>query len=364
MAMNQPKRILIVDDEEQNRELLQAILKELGYKFETARDGIEALAKMKMDIDLVLLDVMMPGMDGYEVARRIRSEKETVDTPIIMVTSLASREDRLRVFETGANDFIAKPIDITEVKVRTASMLKLKEAQDAMKQNQKELEEMIAKRTATLRKALDDMTDAQRKAYEAHVDTINRLALASEYRDEDTAAHINRISDYCGIIGRGLNLPPGEVEVLQIVSPMHDVGKIGVPDKILLKPAKLTKDEFEIIKKHTTIGATILAGSSSKLLNAGEVIAMSHHEKWDGTGYPKGLVNKTIPLFGRICALADVFDALTTRRPYKEAFSNEKSFKILQEESGTHFDPKIVEVFFDNVQEIVETQERDHDNEI
>ncbi len=358
MAMNQPKRILIVDDEEQNRELLQTILKELGYKFETASDGIEALAKMKMDIDLVLLDVMMPGMDGYEVARRIRSEKETVDTPIIMVTSLASREDRLRALESGANDFIAKPVDLTEVKVRTASLLKLKEAQDAMKQNQKELEEMIAKRTATLRKALDDMTNAQRKAYEAHVDTINRLALASEYRDEDTAAHINRISDYCGIIGRGLNLPPGEVEVLQIVSPMHDVGKIGIPDEILLKPAKLTKEEFEIIKKHTTIGATILAGSSSKLLNAGEVITMSHHERWDGNGYPKGLAKENIPLLGRICAVADSFDALTTKRTYKEAFSTQKAFKIIREEKGFHFDPGIIEVFFDNQKKVIETKAR------
>ena len=356
--MDRVKRILIVDDEVQNRYLLQTILKELGYESETARDGIEALAKLKLGIDLVLLDIMMPGMDGYEVARRIRKDKGASDVPIIMVTSLVSRGDRLRAVEAGANDFIAKPVDITEVKVRIAFLLKMQEAQDAMKQNQKELEGIVAKRTAALRKVLDDMTAAQRKAYEAHVDTIHRLALAAEYKDEDTAAHIHRIGEYCEILGQGLNLPPGEIELLKISSPMHDVGKIGIPDHILLKQAKLTKEEFEIIKQHTIIGFRILSKSSSELLQAGEIIALSHHEKWDGTGYPKGLAKETTPLFGRICAVADVFDSLTTRRPYKEAFSNEKAFKILKDESGTHFDPKTVAVFFYKLQEILECQEK------
>jgi len=356
--MNKAKCILIVDDEAQNRYLLQTILKELGYKCETASDGIEALAKVKLDIDLVLLDVKMPKMDGFEVARRIRKNKEVSNIPIIMVTALSNREDRLKAVKAGANDFIAKPFGITEIRVRTASLLKMKEAQDAVKCYQKELEEIIVKRTKALRNALKDMTEAQRKGYEAHVDTINRLALVSEYKDKDTAAHIHRIGGYCAILGQGLNLSPGEVETLSISSPMHDVGKIGIPDNILLKKGKLTEEEFGIIKQHTIIGGRILAGSPSKLLKAGEIIAMSHHERWDGKGYPKGLRKENIPIFGRICAVADVFDALTSKRPYKEAFSNEKALKILSEESGTHLDPKIVKVFFDKLQEILETQEK------
>jgi len=364
MAMNQPKRILIVDDEAQNRNLLQTILKDFGYEVEIARDGIEALAKLKLDIDLVLLDVMMPGMDGFEVVRRIRQDDETFDVPVMMVTGMARKEDRLRAVEAGANDFIEKPVDLAEMKVRTASLLKMKEAQDALKRHQAELEGMIAKRTAALREALDDMTEAQRKAYEAQVDTIQRLALAAEYKDEDTASHIRRIGDYCAILGRGLSLTPGEVEMLALSSPMHDVGKIGTPDSILFKQAKLTNKEFEIIKQHTIIGGRILAGSSSELLQAGETIALSHHEKWDGSGYPEGLAKEKIPLFGRICAVSDVFDALTSARPYKEAFSNERAFTILRKESGDHFDPKIVEVFFATQKEILEVQDKYCDEKV
>jgi putative two-component system response regulator len=354
--MDKPKRILIVDDEELNRELLEDLIASFGHEPEMARDGIEALAMMKLDIDLVLLDVMMPGMDGFEVAKRIRENVDYSDLPIIMVTALTSKEDRLRAVEAGANDFITKPVDKTELKVRTASLLKMKEAQDAIKRHKAELEKKVEQRTAELRLALQDMAEAQRKTHQAHLETIQRLAIAAEYKDEDTAAHINRMSNYCAIIARGLHLSPGEQEIILHASPMHDVGKIGIADAILLKPDKLHEDEWDIIKQHSTIGYRILSGSSSELLQVGEIIALSHHEKWDGSGYPKGLVGKDIHLFGRICAVADVFDALTSKRPYKKAFSNEKAYEILRESRGTHFDPKVLDVFFEHLDEVVAIQ--------
>jgi putative two-component system response regulator len=353
--------VLIVDDEPQNQLLLQNIFEELGYEFEIASDGVEAMAKLRLDIDLVLLDVKMPGMDGFEVAQKIRLGDEAPDVPIIMVTALDSREDRLRAVEAGANDFIAKPADLLEIRVRSSSLMKLRDAQLVLKSHQRELEKTVERRTKLLRKSLDDMTEAQRKTHEAHIDTINRLALAAEYRDKKTAAHLRRIRSYCEIIAKGIHLTPGDVETLFVASPMHDVGKIGIPDDILLKKSELSKGEFEIVKSHTTIGGSILSGSSSELLKAGEIIAMSHHERWDGTGYPKSLRGEEIPLFGRICAVADAFDALTSRRPYKEAYSNEKALSILQDETGTHFDSAIIKAFLINIDEIIETKDK-HSN--
>ncbi len=356
--MNQPKRILIVDDEEINRELLEALIASFGHEPKMARDGVEALAKLKLNIDLVLLDVMMPVMNGFEVARRIRQDPDTSDLPIVMVTALTSKEDRLLSVQAGANDFITKPIDKTELQVRTESLLKMKEAQDAIKRHRGMLEETVQKRTAALRKALEETAEAQRRTHQAHLETIQCLAMAAEYKDKDTAAHIHRMSNYCAIIARVLHLPPGEVELILQTSPMHDMGKIGIPDIILRKPGKLNKDEWNIIKQHSTIGSRILIGSSSELLQAGEVIALSHHEKWDGSGYPKGLKGEDIPLIGRITAVADVFDALTTERPYKKAFSNEKAYEILREGRGTHFDPKVLDAFFERLDDVVAIQDQ------
>jgi len=356
--MNKPKRILIVDDVEHNRELLESILASLGHEPETAEDGVEALAKLKLDIDLVLLDVQMPGMDGFEVARRIRQDPDVSDIPIIMVTALTSKEDHLRAVEAGANDYITKPIDKTEVRVRTASLLKMKDAQDAVKQYQAELEKKVAQRTADLRKALDGMVEAQRRTKEAHLDTIHRLAVAAELKDPTTADHIRRMSRYCGLLAKAINLAPGEVEFIIYASPMHDVGKIGTPDAILLKPAKLDDQERKVMKQHAILGGDMLSDSPSELLKAGGVIALSHHEKWDGSGYPQGLSGEGIPLSGRICAIADVFDALTSKRPYKKIISNEKSKEIMKEERGKHFAPELLDLFFDNFAEVISIQEK------
>ena len=198
---------------------------------------------------------------------------------------------------------------------------------------------------------------------EAHLETIHRLSVAAEYRDEDTAMHLKRMSNYSALIARRMGLSDKEANLILYASPMHDVGKIGIPDDILFKQGRLTAEEFEIMKTHAEIGARILAGSKAEVIQMAERIAMSHHEKWNGSGYPNGLKGEDIPLVGRITAIADVFDALTTRRPYKPAFPNEKAYSIIREEKGSHFDPHVVEVFFRNLGEIVAIQQRFQEEE-
>lgn len=348
--------ILIVDDAEFNRELLETLLTGWGYACELAASGAEALEKIGSEIDLVLMDVHMPEMDGLEATRRIRCDPAQGDLPIIIVTALSGKQERLRAVEAGANDFVEKPIDKTELQVRIASLLKLKVGQDQIKRNKIELERSVELRTEELRSALEMMADAQAREHEAHIDTIGRLAIAAEYRDENTANHIRRVGEYCAVIAQALQLPLYDVESLRKASPMHDVGKIGIPDGVLLKPGKFTLGERRQMEQHTLIGARILGGSSSELLQIGECIALTHHEKWDGSGYPRGLAGEAIPLYGRICAVADVFDALTSERPYKDAFSNENALAILREGRGTHFDPAILDVFLANFNAVLRIQ--------
>lgn len=356
--MNKTSRILIVDDEGSLRNMLAATLEQLNYETEQAADGFDALAKLPLDFDLVLLDLEMPGMDGFEVARRIRSEYDKSDLPICMITTFSGREERIRAVESGVNDFIVKPVDPTELKVRVASLIQSKKTQDALNRYKAELEAMVEHRTKHLRQALEEMVQTQRLYQKAQIEIIDRLALAAEYKDEDTGAHIKRMSRYCRMIARKLSLPPHDVETIFHASPMHDVGKMGIPDAVLMKPGKLNRSEWEMMKTHTLIGARILGNSTSELLKAGELIAISHHERWDGTGYPNGLAGEDIPLWGRISAVADVFDALTSRRPYKEPFSNEKAISIMREGRGSQFDPRILEVFLDNLPEVESIQAR------
>lgn len=353
-----PNRLLIVEDETSCRELLQSFAQGLGHACVTAQSGAEALAKLTPEFDLVLLSVAMPDIDGFLATRHIRADPRYVDLPILMMLTLGAKEDRLRAVEAGANDFITKPIDLTEFRIRTASLLKMKAAQDAFERHQAELEASVMARTAALCQALEEVANAQQNLSKAHLDTVHRLAVAAEYRDDHTAAHIQRVGHYCALLARGLGLPARDVECILHASPMHDVGKIGVPDAILLKPGALTPEEREIVNHHTIMGARILGGSVSELLQVGEVIALSHHERWDGAGYPNGLAGDTIPLYGRICAVADVFDALTSKRPYKEPFTNEKTYEILREGRGTHFDPQILDLFFVHLPEVCAIQKR------
>ena len=298
----------------------------------------------------------MPGLDGFDVCRRIRQDPHGRDVPVIMVTTLETREHRLRAVEAGANDFISKPVDETELRIRATSLLKMKDAQDEVKQYQAHLEDMVEARTASLRTALQQMAEAQHLAYQAQLETIERLAILAEYKDKVTARHIQRMSEYCAVIARGLKLPPAEVELILHASRMHDVGKIAVPEAILRKPSSLDASEWTVMRAHSKIGSAILDNSTSQILQAGRVIALNHHERWDGGGYPSGLSGSDIPLWGRICAVADVFDAITSERPYKPAFPNEEALQLLRDGRGKHFDPRVVDAFFECLEEILAVQ--------
>lgn len=345
--INDKPAILVVDDQPQNIELLDAYLVHQNYEIITARSGEEALWEINGNkIDLVLLDVMMPGMDGFEVIRRVRQDEKYRLLPIILVTALREAEDRVKGIEAGCDDFISKPVDKMELLARVRSLLKVKAYNDLLMNYQKELESDVIKRTGELKRALE-------KIKAASLDTIYRLSIASEFRDDDTGTHIKRVSLYCAVVAHHMGLGKSDIENILYAAPMHDVGKIGIPDLILLKPAKLNPQEWEIMKQHTVIGAKILNGSDAEFIRLGETIALSHHEKWDGSGYPKGLKGNEIPIAGRITAIADVFDALTSKRPYKEAFSVEKSLALIRDGREIFFDPDAADAFFANQDEIL-----------
>ena len=344
--------ILVVDDQPQNIELLEAYLAPQGYEIVKAVNGEEALVKLSNDqIDLILLDVMMPGMDGFEVTRRIRKEDKNRLLPIILVTALREAEDRVKGIEAGCDDFLSKPIDKMELLARVRSLLKVKVYNDLTHNYQKELESDVSKRTEELKHAFESIKAAS-------LDTIYRLSMASEYKDKDTGTHIKRMSRYCAAVARRLGLDENTIETILYASPMHDLGKIGIPDVILTKPAKLNPIEWEIMKQHTAIGAKILQGSDAEFIKLGEIIARYHHEKWDGSGYPGSVKGNAIPIAARIVAIADVFDALTSKRPYKEPFSMEKSLTIIKEGSGSHFDPDVVDAFFTIQEEILKIKKQ------
>lgn len=354
-----PRRILVVDDDPEIRFLHAQYVTGLGYECETAADGIEALTKLPLDIDLVMVDAEMPKLDGFEVARRIRETSGHDDLPVVMVTALAGKDDRIRAYEVGINDFINKPVDPHELRLRLRWLIELKAAREALREHQSRLEATVERRTGALRKALEETTQAKRLTYSAHLDTIRRLTVAAEYKDRTTAGHIERIGLYAEIVGRGMGLPPTRLEVLQHAAPMHDVGKLGIPDRILLKPGPLDEEEREVMNTHTTIGAEILTGSDSAVIQMGERIALAHHEWWDGSGYPRGLGEEEIPLEARICTVVDVFDALTTDRPYRGALPATEVVSMLRDASGTQFDPRVVDAFLEVLPEI-ESVKRSH----
>lgn len=350
--MQENSVILVVDDQHQNIELMEAYLLPHGYKIMTAINGVEALNMLDMHpIDLILLDVMMPIMDGFEVTKKVRDNENWRQIPIILLTALHAQDDRIKGIEAGCDDFLSKPVDKYELLARIRSLLKVKAYNDLIHNYQKELEVEVTKRTKELSLAIG-------KIKEASLETIYRLSVAAEYKDEETGSHIRRMSLYSAAIARQMGLDEHTIEMILYASPMHDIGKIGIPDRILLKPGKLDDTEWDIMKQHTTIGARILACSDAEFIRMGEIIAISHQEKWNGSGYPKGLNGTEIPLVGRITAVADVFDALTSKRPYKEAFSVEKSFAIIKEESGSHFDSEVVDAFFAIQEEILAIKEQ------
>ena len=346
------RRVLVVDDDPEFRFMHAELLKGFGYVVDVAANGVEALDLMSPSVDLVVLDAEMPEMDGFEVARRIRSDESVADVPVVMVTGLKGREDRLRAFDLGINDVVSKPIDATELKFRARWLVYLKIAQDEIKAHGRKLEDTVERRTRDLRDALAEVRAARLSTHEAHIDTIHRLTLAGEYKDQDTADHVARIGGFSEVVARQMKLPDEIVEVIRHAAPMHDVGKIGIPDAILLKPGKLDAEEITVMRTHTTLGAQILSNSESEVLQMGERIALAHHERWDGGGYPNRIAGEDIPIEARICAVVDVFDAVTVDRPYRKAVPHDEVNEMMIGDSGTHFDADVL----DAIEEIKEVQ--------
>ena len=343
--------VLAVDDDSMNLEMLDLMLSDMNCTVLKAGDGQQALNLMETNpgIDVVLLDLEMPVMDGYETIKRIKGNYSWLDIPVIVVT--AGTTEVTRTLELGANDFIAKPYNSEELRLRVKNHVRSKKLSDITKNMNSILEKEVIKKTAALQEALDFSRETE---YEISI----RLGKAAEFRDQETGMHTRRISELSKHLGKLADLTIDQCEVLRRASPLHDVGKIGIPDKILLKPGKLDFDEFEIMKEHTTIGGEILADSGLySILSAGAIVALQHHEKWDGSGYPNGLRGEEIDVSARIVSIVDVFDALSSDRPYKNAFPLDKSLKIMAEGRNTSFDPHLFDLFISDIEYFVKIRE-------
>ncbi|HSK89410.1 MAG TPA: HD domain-containing phosphohydrolase [Anaerolineales bacterium] len=318
--------VLIVDDEYAGRETLQSVLEGEGYQLEMAENGMQAIEKAKMLLpDVILLDVMMPGMTGFEVCQRIRSDPEIAEIPIIVLTALDDRESLLTALKAGADDFISKPFDRYELRARLLGITRLNRYQ-----------KLIQERTK-----LQEVNAQLLTAYEA---TIEGWSHALDLRDRETEGHSRRVTELTEKMAKALRMNEEEIMHLRRGALLHDMGKIGIPDAILHKPAALTDEEWVIMRKHPQLAYDML--HSVEYLHPALEIPLNHHEKWDGTGYPRGLQGQEIPLSARLFAVVDVWDALTSDRPYRKAWSEEEARTYIREQSGKHFDPQVVELFF------------------
>jgi response regulator RpfG family c-di-GMP phosphodiesterase len=340
------QHILIVDDTEINLILFAALVKKIdqceAHTFANPQDGLQWARQN--EVDLVIVDYMMPELDGLAFIDLFRKIEGCEETPVLMITANDQKEIRYRALDAGANDFLTKPVDKVEFLARTKNMLHLSEAR-------RKLHDHAAWLAQEVRKATAEILARERE-------TVIRLCKAAEYRDPETGAHILRMAHYSQLIARGLGLSVEDQDLILEAAPMHDIGKVGIADKILLKPGKLDFDEFEIMKQHALFGYELLQGSSSRVLQAGADIALGHHEKYDGSGYPQGLKGESIPLFSRIVAVADVFDALTSERPYKKAWTLEAAVDLLNDGKGSHFDPACVVAFLNAWDDVLLIRER------
>lgn len=338
--------ILIVDDEPANLKLLDRMLRSQGYDNLTLiSDPRQVVAAYEARHPaLVLLDLSMPHLDGFQVMAELRAMNDPLPAPIVVLTAQSSRDFMLRALDAGARDFVAKPFDRLELMMRVRNLLDAELAHRLLHDQKAVLEDMVRQRTEQL--------------HHTRLQIVQRLGRAAEYRDEETGNHILRMSHTCALLARAVGWNQADCDLLLNASPMHDIGKIGIPDAILLKPGRFTPPEWEIMKTHASIGAQLLEGDHSDLMLMARDIALSHHEKWDGSGYPQGHAGEAIPMAGRIAALADVFDALTSARPYKKAWTVDAALDYVREQRGRHFDPALVDAFLGILPQVLEVRER------
>lgn len=338
--------ILVVDDEPFNLTLINKMLSADGYKniitIEDPREVKDVYAAQR--IDLVLLDINMPYMDGFELIDLLKQEHGAQLAPILVLTAQSLQEFRIKALDSGARDYVTKPFDRHELIARVRNLIELQLTNRYLQEQKYLLEKKVDERTRELRDSQDQV--------------VRRLGEAAEYRENESSAHIIRVSELAALLGRAAGLPDDVVDLMYRACPLHDLGKIGIPDDILLKPGPLDEQEWSVMKNHVQIGAGILVGESSRFISVAREIALNHHEKWDGSGYPQGLKGEEIPMTARIMALVDAFDSMLCKRPYREKLPMQKALDYIQEESGRHFQPELVELFVKNLDKVAEIQEK------
>jgi putative two-component system response regulator len=344
-------KILVVDDEQPLRRWSERILHNHGYECEGASDAEEARERLEDSaFQLALLDINMPGESGMHLLSHISSDHP--DCAAVMVTGDDSVALAMSAIEHGAYGYIIKPVEAGELLINVANALHRRRLELETRQLLERIRQTASERSEQLEQALQDLRLSETRVSSSQAETIFQLARIVEFRDEQTGMHLRRMSAYCKILADKIGLSDEQCEHLRLASQLHDVGKVAVPDSILLKHGKLTDEEFETIKTHAEIGHAMLAGSRSEIVQLGAVIAQSHHEWWDGSGYPYGLVGQAIPREGRIAAIADVFDALTTDRVYRSAFPPKVAVQMMEAERGTHFDPELLDIFLNALPEV------------
>ena len=350
-ALLDNRLILVVDDEEPIRRLLAYLLQSHGYTVESAADAREARQKLATQpYALMLCDVNMPGESGMDLVRHTLIAHP--HTAAIMVTGLDSSVLANAALDVGAFGYIVKPFESNEVLIDVANALRRRRLELENRYHRENLEDIVRTRTLALQQALEWREHTEKELRLSREETIQRLAIAAEFRDSATAQHVQRMSHYCELLARKAGLSPERCDLIRTASPMHDIGKIGTPDHVLLKPGKFTDEEFGVIAQHAEIGYRILSGSDAELLKVAAVIAYTHHERFDGTGYPRGLKGETIPIEGRIAAIADAFDALTTQRVYKPAFELGHAIDLMRKHRSAHFDPELLDTFIASTDEL------------